>query len=154
LYLNRVTFDQYNRKFSRNHKPLLFNSKPVQQRVQKFKWQEIVSYIVGLEAEGQRNPCFQWLFLMQQYPSSYKFFSLTEFKEEKNVRYLDNEEADQKNEDVEEAKGGKGSPRGAGADDKAAAVKEEAVKEGKAEEKAVKEEGKASNWGDQDILSP
>ena len=34
LYLNRVTFDQYNRKFSKNHKPLLFNSKAVQQRVQ------------------------------------------------------------------------------------------------------------------------
>ena len=66
LYLNRVTFDQYNRKFSKNHKPLLFNSKVVQQRVQRFKWEQIVSHIVSLEQKGNVQPCFNWLFLMAQ----------------------------------------------------------------------------------------
>jgi hypothetical protein len=120
---------------------------------------------------------FEWLFLMAKYPATYKFYSLSEFKEEKNVRYLDNKDDDSKDDDNKDEAGTKSEEGGAAAggtegkeggvsgdaaavDSVMAEATEEAVKTEavKIEEgKDVTEPGSAAKpagWGDQDVLSP
>ena len=69
LYLNRVIFDNYNRKFcsgpQASHTPLTFDSPDVRKRQDKYKWQRIITHIVAEEKTTNPPPFFDWLRVMQ-----------------------------------------------------------------------------------------
>ena len=86
LYLNRVFFENYRRKFESDHDSLDFGDDATQRSVQLFKWEHIIR--PAIEIELRERPFFTWLQVMGKYPLSYEMMTLERFAEKRKALYI------------------------------------------------------------------
>jgi hypothetical protein len=86
LYLNRVFFENYRRKFANDHDALDFDEPATQRSVQLFKWEHIIR--PAIEIELRERPFFTWLQVMAKHPLSYEEMSIERFEQKRKALYI------------------------------------------------------------------